>query len=78
MTIDRTLDTGETVDAPPSFGATLANERGRGLIARVAALAKEKLAPRAAHYDRITTTDMTTKATKGSKKGTQKVLRGSS
>jgi alkylation response protein AidB-like acyl-CoA dehydrogenase len=49
MTIDR------TIDEAPSFGATLANERGRGLIARVAALAKEKLAPRAAHYDRTAT-----------------------
>ena len=49
MTID------STIDAPLSFGASLANERGRDLIARVAALAKEKLAPRAAHYDRTAT-----------------------
>jgi alkylation response protein AidB-like acyl-CoA dehydrogenase len=52
MTIDRIMD---TVDVPLSFGATLANDRGRDLIARMAVLAKEKIAPRAAHYDRTAT-----------------------
>jgi alkylation response protein AidB-like acyl-CoA dehydrogenase len=38
-----------------SFGASLASARGRELIAHVAAIAKEKIAPRAAHYDRTAT-----------------------
>jgi alkylation response protein AidB-like acyl-CoA dehydrogenase len=52
MTIDGTM---ETVGERPSFGEMLANERGRALIGRVAALARERLAPRAAHYDRTAT-----------------------
>ncbi|MEA2490130.1 MAG: hypothetical protein QOH21_1922, partial [Acidobacteriota bacterium] len=46
---------GIAADAPLSFGSSLANERGRGLIARVAELARERFAGRAAHYDRTAT-----------------------
>jgi alkylation response protein AidB-like acyl-CoA dehydrogenase len=37
------------------FGVQLANDRGRELIARMAQLAVEKFAPRAAHYDETAT-----------------------
>jgi alkylation response protein AidB-like acyl-CoA dehydrogenase len=56
MTIGRISESpGETVGEPMSFGATLAGERGRGLIARTRVLARERMAPRAAHYDRTAT-----------------------
>ncbi len=56
MTVDRTWSVVEEGDAgPASFGTTLASPRGRDLITRTAALAREKFAPRAAHYDRTAT-----------------------
>ena len=50
MTIDRTIDTGETVNEAPRLAHTRQRSR-RDLIARVARW-RRKLAPRAAHYDR--------------------------
>jgi alkylation response protein AidB-like acyl-CoA dehydrogenase len=53
MSVNEIAD--KTQAEPPSFGASLASPRGRTLIARMAALAQEKIAPRAAHYDRTAT-----------------------
>jgi alkylation response protein AidB-like acyl-CoA dehydrogenase len=49
MTIDR------VADEAPSFGVGLTDASARELIARVAILARERFAPRAAHYDRTAT-----------------------